>query len=608
MLVSAVVNSQQHAGLQKLCALAGMSHSSLGPDKRFKFIQDEASGESTLACSCFRVIESLQPSCAVGTLVLEALQAQQKLHRGGAGCLLFLAGAWSRAALESLQNGVPVPQIVSAMSEGMDACVEVCMKAKVSILNLPDARTERRSKASGVDIQALKNKISEVSDKERTGSLSISAKRKVRLSRHFCEAVPEVSQPHSPEHSPEHPDITRIAEALSHGCHNAMKLALDAVKIQSEDGRFPVCDTNKMATCVFPGLPEEQSCVVKGFVVLLSDEQAAVALDLKEKQVKAAFITGDLSYTYRHVGFKQPAGVQTVRGGLDPGGRSQEEEWLDKVEELLLRLDVTLVLASGRICDKLVPRCCRSNVVIVGGVKPSILRALAAQTGAVMVAYASQLSGGRGLGVGLRVGVWRELGGGGEGASNAVRIWAGGEGGGLVTAAICSHVGGHFEALEDRFWACARRLQDALMDGVLLPGAGQTERLCIQRLRGGGGPNNPINNPINNPKNNPINNRINNPLRGLVLQLMADGFVDYISTVMVNRGGGSRLKARAAVYKQMEEFKDFKGLEGGAEVYDNLRLKLEAWRRALDLVLLVLLTDAEVITGTQKQQENLLLL
>jgi Bardet-Biedl syndrome 12 protein len=32
-------------------------------------------------------------------------------------------------------------------------------------------------------------------------------------------------------------------------------------------------------------------------------------------------------------------------------------------------------------------------------------------------------------------------------------------------------------------------------------------------------------------------------------------------------------------------------------VYDNLSVKVEAWRRAMDLVLLVLQTDAEVITG-----------
>ncbi|KAG7237959.1 hypothetical protein INR49_031475 [Caranx melampygus] len=59
MLGSTVINHQQHLGLQKLSALAGITHSYLGPNKKYKFIQDDTSGESTLLCSCLRVFETL---------------------------------------------------------------------------------------------------------------------------------------------------------------------------------------------------------------------------------------------------------------------------------------------------------------------------------------------------------------------------------------------------------------------------------------------------------------------------------------------------------------------------------------------------------------------
>ncbi len=38
----------------------------------------------------------------------------------------------------------------------------------------------------------------------------------------------------------------------------------------------------------------------------------------------------------------------------------------------------------------------------------------------------------------------------------------------------------------------------------------------------------------------------------------------------------------------------------GAGVYDNMTVKSEAWRRALDLVFLVLQSDTEIITGVSE--------
>lgn len=45
-------------------------------------------------------------------------------------------------------------------------------------------------------------------------------------------------------------------------------------------------------------------------------------------------------------------------------------------------------------------------------------------------------------------------------------------------------------------------------------------------------------------------------------------------------------------------------LELVPRVYDTVTPKIEAWRRALDLVLLVLQTDSEIITGLVHTQMN----
>ncbi|KTG38624.1 hypothetical protein cypCar_00029967 [Cyprinus carpio] len=50
----------------------------------------------------------------------------------------------------------------------------------------------------------------------------------------------------------------------------------------------------------------------------------------------------------------------------------------------------------------------------------------------------------------------------------------------------------------------------------------------------------------------------------------------------------------------MRLYKEGEAISGdtdGAGVYDNLTVKSEAWRRALDLVFLVLQSDTEIITG-----------
>lgn len=130
---STIISQRLHVGLQQLTALAAVTHSFLGPNKNHKFIQDESTGESSLVCTCFRVLEHLDLTCSVGQLANETIQAHQKVFHSGAGCLLFMAGVWSRAALECLHRGISIPHIVSAMSEGLDICWEVCRSNSVSI-------------------------------------------------------------------------------------------------------------------------------------------------------------------------------------------------------------------------------------------------------------------------------------------------------------------------------------------------------------------------------------------------------------------------------------------------------------------------------------------
>ncbi|XP_018558540.1 Bardet-Biedl syndrome 12 protein [Lates calcarifer] len=643
MLGSTVINHQQHIGLQKLSALAGITHSSLGPNKKYKFIQDDTSGESALVCSCFRIFENLELTCAVGQLVYETIQAHQKVYNSGSGCLLFLAGAWSRAALECLQRGISVSHIISAMSEGIDICKDVCRKCTVSTEDLGVAQSESCIATSQLSEKPILEASQASCPLQWTTSvghktLNTSGQRKIKLSRYFYEEksknVSTVPQPHQPKL----PNVAHIAEGLSHGCVSAMNLVVEAYQMQSKNSQQDIScspfDISKVVTCILPGLPEEHACVLPGCIVLLSTEQASVARYLKEQRLRVALINGDLSDTFRHLGFCRPAGIQHVTDQSALLNSSREEAWMAKVVALLLNLEVNLILVSGLASEKVIQRCCRHHMLVVEKVKASVLKAFADATGGVPVTYVTQLSK-HCVGTGMKVMIWRDLSAGtGRKSSTAVNISTGGNSG-LVTVILTSCVHGKLQALEDQFWACAYRLHHALKDKALLPGAGVTEMLCIHHLQRQAGQH--VKHFIDRTDDSKAEGAAN-PYRGVVLQLMADGLTDYISTVMVNTGKFSKIKARTVVNQQLRDYNGHLGitakfsqlfLEGEKEdsafssavksddaptlkIYDNLSVKQEAWRKALDLVFLVLQTDAEVITGidqkTDGARENLMLL
>ncbi|XP_060936241.1 Bardet-Biedl syndrome 12 protein [Limanda limanda] len=632
MLRSTVINPRQPVGLQELAALAAVAHSSLGPNKRYKFIQDDTSGESALVCSCFRIFENLELTSAVAQLVHETVQAQQKVFNTGSGSLLFLAGAWSRAALECLHRGISVSSIISRMSDGFDVCVDVLRKFSISTDGLGAVKSNScttTSHGSGLQMSKKPNREdSRASHHLRRirsvghETLNTGGHRKIKLSRYYCrpesEKVSTAPQPHQIS------NVGHIAEGLSHGCVQAMNLVVEVVKLQSkahQDFSCSTFDVTKVVTCVVAGLPEEHACVLPGFIVLLSDEQASVAHQLKDQPLKVALINGDLSHTFRHLGFSRPAGVQHVSEQLALGS-DREEVWLVKVVALLLNLDVNLILVSGLASEKVTQHCCARRVLVVDKVKASILKAFADATAGVPVTYATQLTK-HCVGTGVKVEIRRELGGGGSErkSSTAVSISPGGNSG-LFTVILTSCVRCKLQALEDQFWACAYRLHHALRDRAVLPGAGATEMLCAHHLR--------LRAATAYSTQESTAGGAADPDRGVVLQLMADGLIEFISTVMVNTGRVSNVRARTVVSQQLQErngpvdiaakFSQLV-LEGEHEdsdlksnetnVYDNVSVKQEAWRKALDLLFLVLQTDAEVITGVDQAagaQENLMLL
>ncbi|NWI41216.1 BBS12 protein, partial [Picathartes gymnocephalus] len=691
------VNARRHIGLQQLSSLASTGRTFLGPMKSYKFIVDESTNQSTLICSAVRLIESLDLTSAAGQLLNETIQAQNKEFKTGTSTLLFLVGAWSNAVVECLQQNVPVPAIVSVMSEGLNSCCErvQCLQIPIHDVKKELCSSRVRPKAFGSktgqvgrdgltnpqnllcfqrDISApeeviLVNSCSHQGDDcnfnkclvsplagfgsvtsvvKAAGDKSSSAlsgsgvtvssciTRKLTHSRHFSTLGKSrfSRQQGNLQGYILGPSaglcgccgLGHLAMALSHGNQTSVKLLESIAAYQQERAECSGSSQINIAqivTCCVLGLPESYSCVSPGFVTLVSPEQATVIKHFADKPLRILLMDGDLTEQYRHLGFVRPHNVGTILEHPSPQGGRAGDTWLSRMSDILMSFEVNLVLVKGNVCENFMERCIASRILVIGCVARDVLSTFGVATGAQAVTYLSQLNGSC-----IGNGAWAELWKAGDGRAVdlgelvPVRIGAGGIP--LLTAVLTTALPSKAQLLEDQFWTLLHRLHHALKDGNVFPGGGAVELLCLSHIQA----------LAEQPRrlgNDKAVRELPSPwlseYKSIVLQALASGWKRYLSVLLCNMAkAGSELEAGAAVDHHhqravacgspssyiLEEFRRGGVLRGGSDpfpdqvtnlkVCDNVAAKTEAWRRALDLVLLVLQTDAEIITGPRTNQ------
>ncbi|XP_007228351.3 Bardet-Biedl syndrome 12 protein [Astyanax mexicanus] len=644
-LGSGAVNQGRHIGLQQLEAVAASTHSFLGPNKRYKFIQDEATGESALVCSCYRLLEQLELSSSVGQLLHETVRAHQGTLHSGTGTVVFLAGVWSRVALECLHKGISIPHIIAGMSKGLDLCVEVCKRNAVTVeegICKSAVQKQTNGLFTGLFIDTgVKKSTQDGGVKSINGVLNqekrpLKHRIKLKHSRHFNSSSAGAEETHSVDFTSPNLhqkcsktlDLTPLAEAVSHGCEASMRLVMEASRIQSTyvpqgHSSHNFLDVDRLVTCPLPGLSEEHSCVLHGYVVKsCSVEQVSLVKHFEERALKIGLINGDLTESYRHVGFNRPKNVTYIHDSCISTGVSVEQEWMDRALRILLNLSIDILLVNGMVTSQLKSHCLSHNILVIEHVKVTILNNFATTTGAVSVSYVTQLSE-RCVGSGVQVSVLRDYQNTLKTESSTLlNIVASATT--LVTVIITSSVHAKLQSLEDQFWSCTYRLHHALNDGKLLPGAGMTELLCIRQLY----------RHKDVSQNSKDRQKDVAPYEPVILQLMAEGWMDYISTLMFNAGQvTAKAHAWTHIAQHLKEFES-KSLPGWLksplktysnstnaiqgkgdqdrgegtverdEVYDNMTVKFEAWRGALDLVFLILQTDTEIITGINESDSQ----
>ncbi|KAM9378152.1 chaperonin-containing T-complex member BBS12 [Phaethornis superciliosus] len=425
-------------------------------------------------------------------------------------------------------------------------------------------------------------------------------------------------------------DLGHLAMSLSHGNQTSMKLLHSIILHQQEraecsgSSKFNIAE---IVTCCLLGLPESYSCVSPGFVTLVSPEQATVIKDFEGKPLQILLMDGDLTEQYRHLGFNRPCNVRTVLEHPSLQEGKAGDLWLSSMLDILISFEVNLVLVKGNVCKNLMARCVSNSILVIGSVTQDVLCAFGEISSAQPVTYLTQLNASC-VGSRVQVELWKACDGRAMDLGELVPVRINVQGIHLFTAVLTTTVASKLQLIEDQFWTSVYRLHHALNDEKVFLGGGAVELLCLSHIQM------LAEQPLQAANKNAVK-ELQRPwlaasvaeYKPVVLQALASGWKQYLSVVMCNTAkAASELEACTALEHHLrkaadcgfpsayilQEFRRGSLLRGGSDllanhgevlkIYDNVTAKTEAWRRALDLVLLVLQTDAEIITGPKKKQ------
>ncbi|XP_056419979.1 Bardet-Biedl syndrome 12 protein isoform X2 [Hyla sarda] len=656
-MVSAV-KLRDHLELIELFNISTSVKTLLGPRKSYKFIYNEDTQESTLTCSSFRLLESLELSSAAGQIFNETIQAHHKEYKTGTTTLFFLVGVWSKAVLECLHHGVPISLIVSGMLEGLNSCIESVKELYIPIDNIATIKQNTRhrtlvadernghvshnenhcfSSSRGGNIGPdtcpghIANTVKHI-DVTPPGKGNLNSKScqmsKLSHSRHF--SISKISSFQNPSQPSSH-SLEDLTKSLSHGNWEVMELVEKAATLLSENSHETsltkdVFQASCLNICFVKGVSEVNSSAAFGYVTLVRPEYVTVVKNFEGKPLKVLLLDGELTENYRHIGFNKATNLKLVSEIADHE-RSAEDLWISTACQKIVQASINLILVRGDACPQLIMQCLQRNILIITHVRSNVLQAFSECTGAEPVAYLTEMSP---HSIGCEVYAtlcpqWSSQ------SSQTAAISLHAHKINLATVVLNCRLMPKVQVMEDQFWACSYKLHNAFFDRKVFPGGGAVELFCLHHLQKletmleSGSPS-------HSGSQSCMSSWLSSSAihyKSSVYKCLAKGWIKYLSTLLFNVCQfSSELEAMTFIQNELQNvgtysspslymfneysrnvlFIDDSGLpieHRQVPVYDNVIPKVEAWRSALHLVLTVLQSDAEIITRSIKQKDSL---
>ncbi|XP_063776355.1 Bardet-Biedl syndrome 12 protein isoform X2 [Pseudophryne corroboree] len=643
-----------HEGLVELCNLSSPVKTFLGPIKSYKFIYDQDTHESALTCSSFRLLESLDLTSPVGQLLNETIQAHQNVYKTGTTTLFFLVGAWSNAVLECLHQGVPTSLIISVMLEGLNSCIENLDSLHIHLNNIvitnqssSRSTNVRHENTSDSDKHCFpcfvredwpkhfskSSKHIQLTEANTEGLNRTYQMSRLSRSKYFSILNRSCFQNTSTTPNNNHA-LGDLTKSLSHGSSEAMKLVEKAVTYLFENAEDTsvtkdLFHASQLEICFLQGQSNSHSNASFGYTTLITSENAAIAKELEGKPLKVLLVDGELTEKYRHLGFNNATNVKSISEFTNSGISIPEDPWLSSAFRKIIDANVDLILVRGLVCPQLMMNCIQKNILIIPNVKQKVLQAISECTGAEPVNYHTQINQ-HSVGYGVYANICTQYSSFLEYSQViALTLQAGTMN--LVTVVLNCSLMPKMQILEDQFWACSYRLHHALHDEKVFPGGGAVELLCLDHLRKLENSAVPFNSDSRGHYMSSWVSTTATHYKASVFRCLAKGWYKYVSVLLCNMNTySSELESMTFINNELQIMSDFPSPSSyilneysrklalvdnlgvptesrPAIVYDNVVPKVEAWRSAMHLVLTVLQSDAEIITGSIihiKQRES----
>ncbi|XP_018416625.1 PREDICTED: Bardet-Biedl syndrome 12 protein [Nanorana parkeri] len=413
-------------------------------------------------------------------------------------------------------------------------------------------------------------------------------------------------------------DLTR---SLSHGNSETMSLVEEAVlhlceSTEAKSVTKNLFQASRLELCFLKGHSEAFSNAFFGYTTLVTAENYAMVKNLEGKSLKALLVDGEVAENFRHVGFNKATNVRSIAEFKSSG---HDHSWISNVCRKVIQAGIDVILVAGDVCQEFMMQCSCRGILVIPHVRQYVLQAFSECTGAEPVTYLTQINY-NSIGCNVYVSICMR----GKNiieCSQSIAVNLRAKGLNLVTAVISCRLPAKEELMEDEFWACTYRIHHALYDQKVFPGGGAVELLCLSHLRKLEGI---VGTFVSASKGTYPSSWLSTTAihyKGYIYKCLADGFYKYLSVLLCNMGDySSELEAMTFIENELKVIRDFPSPSSyilneyvrklvsvdGQErpsshrptVFDNVIPKLEAWRRALHLVLIVLQSDAEIITGS----------
>lgn len=335
-----------------------------------------------------------------------------------------------------------------------------------------------------------------------------------------------------------------------------MKCLIDSLDLKS--AQFGQASVNCVHTICIEGPLSQTPITVSGIVVKARTEVLDIVTKYDQTTINTVIINGDMSYNYKHIGYKKTLPSKQVLSDRVTGIEDQRNiEWLNTIEEILKMYSIHCLIVKGSVCNEVIDLCLKENIIVLDGVYYRTLQDIANQFDICMMAYLTDVTDANvcNLLVKPYCDDWMLK------PCNHVIIKGDVMVDNFKTIVLCHPSKNGCDLLEQEFQRCINVLSSAMSSGCVLPGYAKTEEIIAQYLTDNG------------------QEQSSDMYLSVVSEEVAAAFQEFVWTVRRN-------------------VQDIPSLDN--RIVDDYKSKISAWKTSLNTAMTIFHTDS-YITNDQNQ-------